>query len=104
MMSNQTLLFFERFSADILSGKKTITLRDESESHYLPGQDVELVALETKRAFGQARILGVSEIKKASLNQWHARQENMTLDALHQVIEEIYPGLEDLFLIEFTLR
>ncbi len=32
------ITFFERFEQDILSGAKTITLRDETESHVVAGQ------------------------------------------------------------------
>ncbi|EWY35620.1 hypothetical protein N825_12770, partial [Skermanella stibiiresistens SB22] len=34
----------------------------------------------------------------------HAQQENMSLGELKQVIKEIYPGLDSLFVIEFVKR
>ena len=37
------------------------------------------------------------------LNEKHAVQENMTLVQLKDVISEIYPGLKELFMIEFRL-
>lgn len=35
------MTFFERFESDILSGKKVITIRDESEKDYVIGTEVE---------------------------------------------------------------
>jgi len=35
-MSQYEMTFFERFEADILSGKKTITIRDEAEKITFP--------------------------------------------------------------------
>ncbi len=35
--SQTTSLFFQRFQDDILAGRKTITIRDESESHFKTG-------------------------------------------------------------------
>ncbi|MCG2879477.1 ASCH domain-containing protein, partial [Obesumbacterium proteus] len=32
------ITFYRRFEADILSGKKTITIRDSSESHFEKGE------------------------------------------------------------------
>ena len=31
------ITFYQRFEADILAGRKTITIRDKSESHFKPG-------------------------------------------------------------------
>ena len=32
------ITFFQRFERDILAGRKTITIRDESEAHFKAGQ------------------------------------------------------------------
>lgn len=37
------------------------------------------------------------------LNEQHAKQENMSLAELKQVIREIYPNDNAFFVIEFTL-
>ena len=37
------------------------------------------------------------------LNDEHARQENMTLPELKQVIRDIYPDLPPLYVIEFKM-
>ena len=49
-MTQPTIMtFFERFETDILSGKKTITIRDESENNYVPGSTVTVSTLEGGR-------------------------------------------------------
>ncbi|MGO1296440.1 MAG: N(4)-acetylcytidine aminohydrolase [Vibrio sp.] len=97
------ITFFERFEADILAGKKVITLRDESERDYQVGDIVEVATLEQGRAFCHIRIRDVRQIEFAELTLLHAQQENMTLDQLKQVIQDIYPGIERLYLLEFAL-
>lgn len=97
----QQMTFFSRFEEDILSGKKVITIRDESEKNYLPGSEVEVSTLEEGRWFCRIKILTVEPILFSKLNQFHAEQENMTLPELKQVIESIYPGVEHLYLIHF---
>ena len=96
-----TMTFFSRFEADILADKKTITIRDHSESHYRPGSVVEVSTLEEGRVFCHLKILSVEPIQFAQLNEFHAEQENMTLAQLKQVIQEIYPGIEQLFVIRY---
>lgn len=48
-------------------------------------------------------MTGVTPVLFDCLNDAHAVQENMTLPELKQVISEIYPGLKQLFMIEFRL-
>lgn len=107
MKSAQTapteMTFFARFEADILAGKKTITIRDESESHYVPGSIVTVSTLEQGRVFCRLEILAVTPIRFSQLNDFHAEQENMTLPQLKAVIHDIYPGQEYLYLIEYQL-
>lgn len=43
------ITFFEWLAPLIVSGNKTITIRDESESYYLPGSQVEVFTLETNK-------------------------------------------------------
>ncbi|CAM3679311.1 N(4)-acetylcytidine aminohydrolase [Rheinheimera salexigens] len=95
------MTFFTRFEADILAGKKTITIRDGSESNYLPGSTVTLATHESGRVFGQAKILTVTPILFSALSNLHAEQENMSLDELKQVITDIYPSEQQLFVVSF---
>ncbi|MGL5359064.1 MAG: N(4)-acetylcytidine aminohydrolase [Shewanella sp.] len=97
------LTFFERFEQDILSGAKTITLRDEAESHVAVGQRLPVATFETGRWFCDIEILGVTPIKRDELGAIHAAQENMTLAQLQEVIGNIYPGLEQLYMLHFKV-
>lgn len=97
------ITFFSRFEADIVSGKKTITIRDKSESHFQVGQKLCVFTNETDRLFAYIQVLSVTPIQFEQLNEKHAQQENMSLAQLKQVIKEIYPDDNDFFVIEFCL-
>lgn len=97
------ITFFSRFEADILSGKKTITIRDLSEAHFQAGQILQVFTNETARWFAQIRVKSVSPIQFTQLNATHAEQENMTLAQLQQVIRKIYPAENHFVVIEFEL-
>lgn len=49
-------------------------------------------------------MLSVTPVRLDALTERHAQQENMSLGELKQVIKEIYPGLDALFVIEFVKR
>ncbi|OBU18412.1 ASCH domain-containing protein [Photobacterium aquimaris] len=97
------MTFFTRFESDILSGKKTITIRDEAESHYVPGTTVDVSTYEDGRWFCRLEILSVEPIAFSDLNDFHAQQENMTLTELKAVINDIYPGIEKLYVVNYAL-
>jgi len=97
------MTFFSRFEADILSGNKTITIRDISESDYVVGTRVEVATLEEGRVFTYLKIMDVTEVCFHDLTDFHAQQENMSLVELKQVISDIYPGISQLFVISFAL-
>ncbi|MCL1059135.1 N(4)-acetylcytidine aminohydrolase [Shewanella gelidimarina] len=99
----QTITFFQRFENDILAGRKTITLRDKSESHFEAGETVNVANLETATCYGQLHILSVAWVKFDDLNSLHAQQENMTLVELKTLIREIYPEIQALYQINFKL-
>lgn len=106
-MTNNTeapkdITFFERFESDILSGKKTITIRDSAEPYFKVGSEVQAATFEDNRWFCALKVLSVTPINVADLSEVHAAQENMTLAELKSVIGDIYPGTTDLFVIEFS--
>ncbi|KXO09506.1 RNA-binding domain protein [Moritella sp. JT01] len=103
MTQPTTMTFFERFETDILSGKKTITIRDETEKFYVPGSTVTVSTLEGGREFCQLSILSVDPILFTELADYHAEQENMTLAVLKGVIQDIYPGIEQLYVVSYKL-
>lgn len=97
------MTFFARFESDILSGKKTITIRDEAESYYVPGTTVDVSTYEDGRWFCRLNILTVEPIAFNDLNDFHAQQENMTLAELKAIIHDIYPGIEQLYVVNYAL-
>ncbi|MEG3220947.1 N(4)-acetylcytidine aminohydrolase [Vibrio gigantis] len=103
MTAPTTMTFFERFEADILSGKKTITIRDESERDYQPGSVVKVSTLEEGRVFCNLKIISVEPILFDELGEFHAQQENMTLQVLKDVIQDIYPGISQLYVVSYEL-
>jgi hypothetical protein len=98
------ITFFNRFEPDILAGRKTITIRDASESHFQPGEVLRVSRNEDNVFFCQIEVLSVTPVRLSELTEQHARQENMSLSELKQVIKEIYPGLDELFVITFAKR
>lgn len=100
-MPKSLISFYERFEADILSGKKTITIRNRDEKDYSINSVVDVVTFESERFFTKLRVLGVNQISFDDLNESHARQENMSLATLKSVISEIYPNESELYVISF---
>jgi len=97
------ITFFERFEADILAGKKTITIRDESEKNVVKNTKVQVSTYEDGRWFCELLIKDVQPISKDKLTEFHASQENMTLNELNSVIDEIYPNVQSLYVISYQL-
>ena len=99
---SREITFFSRFEQDILAGRKTITIRDASESHFEPGEVLRVSRNEDGVFFCFIEVLSVTPVRPDALTERHAQQENMSLGELKQVIKEIYPGLDALFVIEFV--
>lgn len=97
------ITFFEWLIPLVVSGQKVITIRDESESHYVVGTHVEVSALETGIAACWIEILSVKEIIFDDISEYHAQQESLPLDNLKKLISEVYPNQNSLFVIEFRL-
>ena len=99
----QKITFYQRFKIDILLGKKTITIRDKSERHYIPGSVVQALTYEGGIDIAKLQILSVESILFSQLGHDHAQQENMSLRELKTTIEGIYPSIQNLYLISFRL-
>ena len=97
------ITFYQRFEADIINGKKTITIRDNSESHFKAGDILRVGRFEDNQYFCTIEVLSVSPITLDELTEQHAKQENMTLVELREVIREIYPSETDFSIIIFKL-
>jgi len=97
------MTFFERFEVDILSAKKTITIRDESEKDYSANSIVQVSTYENDRWFCELKIKDVEVIAFSQLSDFHAKQENMSLSELKGVIQKIYPNVQSLYVISYEL-
>ena len=103
-MQANDITFYQRFEADILSGRKTITIRDKSESHFKAGDILRVGRFEDNQYFCTIEVLSVSPITLDELTEQHAKQENMVLSELKEVISGIYPSEEYFYIIKFKTR
>ncbi|MEQ9722234.1 N(4)-acetylcytidine aminohydrolase [Yersinia alsatica] len=99
---NREITFFRRFEADILADRKTITIRDSSEADFRLGETLRVCRNEDGVFFCNIVVKSVTPVTLDALSERHAEQENMSLDELKKVIKDIYPGLEQFYVIEFT--
>ncbi|HEY7864506.1 MAG TPA: N(4)-acetylcytidine aminohydrolase [Psychromonas sp.] len=97
------ITFFEFLAPLVKSGKKTITIRDKSESHYIVGSQVAVFTLETDQKVCDIEIVSVEPITFNELNAFHAQQESLALPRLKDLIKEIYPDTNALFVITYKL-
>ena len=102
-MQPNDITFYQRFETDILAGRKTITIRDKSESHFKAGDILRVGRFEDNQYFCTIKMLSVSLITLDELTEQHAAQENMGLEELKEVIRGIYPNEEQFFILSFKL-
>ncbi len=98
------ITFYQRFEADILAGRKTITIRDKSESHFKAGDILRVGRFEDDQYFCTIEVLSVSPIILDELTEQHAKQENMSLAELKEVIRGIYPSEDKFYIIHFKIK
>ena len=97
------ITFYQRFEADILAGRKTITIRDKSESHFKAGDILRVGRFEDNQYFCTIEVLSVSPITLDELTEQHAAQENMGLEELKEVIRGIYPNQRQYYIVLFKV-
>ena len=102
-MQPNDITFYQRFEADILAGRKTITIRDKSESHFKAGDILRVGRFEDNQYFCTIKVLSVAPITLDELTEQHAAQENMSLAELREVIKTIYPNESEFWVIEIRL-
>ena len=102
-MQPNDITFYQRFEADILAGRKTITIRDKSESHFKTGNILRVGRFEDHQYFCPIEVLSMSSIMLDKLPEQHAAQENMSLSELREVIKTIYPNESEFWIIHFKL-
>jgi uncharacterized protein YqfB (UPF0267 family) len=104
--------FYDKFFDDIFSCRKNITIRSRKcqddgtlceKRPFMTGELVDVYSHESGVWKCKIRIVNVSPLHFSELNGGHALQENMSLDELKSVINRIYPGAEEFWLIEFGL-
>ena len=100
-MQPNDITFFQRFQDDILAGRKTITIRDESESPFKTGDVLRVGRFEDDGYFCTIEVTATSTVTLDTLTEKHAEQENMTLTELKKVIADIYPDQTQFYVIEF---
>ena len=103
-MQSNDITFYQRFEADILAGRKTITIRDKSESYFKAGDILRVGRFEDNQYFCTIEVLSVSPITLDELTEQHAKQENMELKDLKKVIRGIYPSEDKFVLINFKIK
>ncbi|QEH45272.1 ASCH domain-containing protein [Aggregatibacter actinomycetemcomitans] len=86
------ITFYQCFQDDILAGRKTITIRDKSESYFKSGDILRVGRFEDDEYFCTIEVLSVSPITLDELTEQHAKQENMTLVELKEVIRGFIRG------------
>ncbi|PKH06487.1 N(4)-acetylcytidine aminohydrolase [Moritella sp. Urea-trap-13] len=98
------ITFFQRLKRSILSGSKTATIRDKSDSHYAVGQILDACTHEDNRKMCQIEILNIESVKFSELNRTHAKAENLPfVFILKWIVRKIYPTEDDLFFISFRV-
>lgn len=102
-MQSNDITFYQRFEADVLAGRKTITIRDKSESYFKAGDILRVGRFEDNQYFCTIEVLSVSPITLDELTEQYAKQENMSLAELREVIKTIYPNENEFFMINFHL-
>ena len=98
------ITFYQRFEADILAGRKTITIRDKPESHFKTGDILRVGRFEDNQYFCTIEVLSVLPITLDELTEQHAIQENMSLAELKEVIRGIYPSEDKFYIIHFKIK
>lgn len=81
-MQTNDITFHQRFEADILSCRKTITIRDKSESHFKTGDVLRVGWFEENQYFCTVEVLSVLPITPDELTGLYARLQNMMLNEL----------------------
>lgn len=69
----------------------------------MPGTRVEVFTLETQRKVCEIDILAVEPLKFDEINEFHAEQEAVELPKLKALIQEIYPNIDELYVITYQL-
>lgn len=89
--SQTTSLFFNVSRMTFWLGVKTITIRDESESHFKTGDVLRVGRFEDDGYFCTIEVTATSTVTLDTLTEKHAEQENMTLTELKRSLPTSIP-------------
>ncbi len=98
---DKIISFYGRFSDDIKANRKTITIRNSAEAQYEAGDIVDAITHPEGLPITRLQILSITPASLDDLTIEHAKQENMPLEVLVPLIQEIYPGESQFYVIEF---
>ncbi|TBR41615.1 ASCH domain-containing protein [Marinomonas agarivorans] len=97
--------FFGKLAPLILSGRKSATIRDDSEAHYQVGQILEAITHEDGASICQIEILSIEQVSFDTLNRSHAKAEGLPFTfLLKRLIRKIYPRDTKLYFIRFITK
>ncbi|WP_338417876.1 N(4)-acetylcytidine aminohydrolase [Vibrio splendidus] len=98
------ITFFSRLETQIITGKKTATIRDHSESNFSVGQVLNAYTYESNQKICQIEILSIEAVEFNELNRTHARAENLPfVFILKWLLRKIYSKETSLFFIRFKV-
>ena len=98
------ITFFSRLETQIITGKKTATIRDHSESNFSVGQVLNAYTYEDNQKICQIEILSVEPVEFNELNRTHAKAENLPfVFILKWLLRKIYSKESSLFFIRFKV-
>ena len=99
------MTFLPKLAGQIISAKKTATIRDISESHFFSCLVLDARVHGTEQYICQIEIIDIKPIQYHELNRSHAKAENLPfVFILKWLIRRIYPGEQQLFYIQFKVH
>lgn len=84
-MQSNDITFYQRFEADILAGRKTITIRDKSESHFKAGDILRVGRFEDSKEFNYGLV---ADAKSFRLSRTAKNQKDFKVKALSEWRED----------------
>lgn len=98
------ITFYQRFEADILAGRKMITIRDKSENHFKVGDILRARRFEDNEYFCTIEVLSITPITLDEFTEQHLEMANMDdLDKPKEILWGTYPNKKQYYIILFKL-
>ncbi|WP_127560344.1 ASCH domain-containing protein [Saccharospirillum alexandrii] len=98
------MMFSRKLKSQILSGKKTGTVRNKADSDYHSGQELDALLDEDGSKICRIRIISIEPVQYSELKRQHAKAEYLPfVFMLKWIVRRIYPGENELFFIRFKV-